>query len=215
MSPPSTSSSTAFNYENANHSNRNFPLTIDVENPARSSWPEVDVHDQPTQAVRRAQQIALDMIRQRIKSESEELHRIRDDQKVLADVIAENYSAQLSTDVEQTQKKIKELDRALQELRLKYPTLVPPPRPPRRPSYMEGNETWQCVRCAAETAGHSYRCVRCQLPRSNIDPREAQRCGCVTCSSSLGEKLFVSMSPGDDGWTLIDKLGWPINSTSS
>ncbi|KAK6730115.1 hypothetical protein RB195_006899 [Necator americanus] len=153
-------------------------------------------------SVVRAQQIALQMVKERIRLTKQQIDACRKDEQLIADFVADALAEEMNVDrtklsYKKLEEQVKHLEEEIEELRKLSPRVVPPPRPARPNHHL----TWFCVRCLEENTTSSYRC-RCSFPRPAIDPREAVRCNCAHCTPASADRIFISPTPGDGDWLL-------------
>ncbi|KIH58668.1 hypothetical protein ANCDUO_11121 [Ancylostoma duodenale] len=146
------------------------------------------------------------MVKDRIELTKQQIDSCRKDEQLIADFIADAFAEEMNDrnklSYKMLQEQVKHLEEEIEGLRKLSPRVVPPPRPARPNQHL----TWFCVRCLEENTASSYRC-RCSFPRHAIDPREAVRCNCAHCTPTSVDRMFVSPTPGDDDWLLVNKLG--------
>ncbi|CAJ0594422.1 unnamed protein product [Cylicocyclus nassatus] len=155
-------------------------------------------------SVTRAQQVALQMVKDRISMTKQQIESCRVDERLISDFIADafaeemkmNHSPKSYTELQEDVKKLEEEIEGLRKISLKP---IPPPRPARPNQHL----TWICVRCLEENTASFYRCHSCSFPRPAIDPREAVRCNCQHCTPASVERMFVSPTPGEGDWLLL------------
>ncbi|KHJ98865.1 hypothetical protein OESDEN_01149, partial [Oesophagostomum dentatum] len=158
-------------------------------------------------SVIRAQQVALQMVKERILWTKQQIDSCRKDEQLIADFVADAYAHEMNADrsklsYQKLQEEVKCLEEEIEGLRKISPRAVPPPRPARPNHHL----TWICVRCLEENTASSYRC-NCSFPRPTIDPHEAVRCNCPHCTPTSADRMFLSPTPGDGDWLLVNKLG--------
>lgn len=147
-------------------------------------------------SVLRAQQVGLNLVKERIRWTKQQIDACRQDEQMIADFVADAFGEELHATRNKSKyydllEDVKRLENEVEELRKLSPRSVPPPRP--APPHQ--NLTWYCTRCLESNPASSYRC-RCSFPRVAIDPREASRCNCMHCSQAAG----------DGDWLLVNKL---------
>ncbi|KAK6055313.1 hypothetical protein COOONC_07183 [Cooperia oncophora] len=157
-------------------------------------------------SVIRAQQVGLDIVKERIQFTKQQIEKCRQDQQMIADFVAETFLDELNamqneSSFEDLVEDVERLQKEVDGLRKSSPRSVPPPRPDPPLHHV----TWRCIRCLENNNTSSYRC-HCSFPRVAIDPREAAMCSCTHCSQIAADHVFASPTPGDGGWLLVNKL---------
>ncbi|KAJ1353745.1 hypothetical protein KIN20_010447 [Parelaphostrongylus tenuis] len=154
------------------------------------------------------------MVNDRIEWTKEQIDSCRRDEQMIVEFVTESFVEELKAIWERSnyvalRDSVKRLEDEIEELRRRSPKSVPPPRPARPLQHL----TWSCVRCLEENPITVYRC-QCSFPRPVIDPREASRCNCTHCSELTANRMFLSPTPGDGDWLLVNKLS-PNNGSAT
>nr|CDJ81825.1 unnamed protein product [Haemonchus contortus] len=136
------------------------------------------------ESVIRAQQVGLDMVKDRIRLTKQEIDTCRQDQQMIADFVADTFRDELNANRDESKirelvEDVERLQKEVDELRKLSPRSVPPPRPAPPHQHL----IWHCIRCLEGNNMTSFRC-KCSFPRVAIDPREAAKCKCTHCSKA-------------------------------
>ncbi|VDO05691.1 unnamed protein product [Haemonchus placei] len=162
----------------------------------------------PTNTGNLAQQIGLDMVKDRIRLTKQEIDTCRQDQQMIADFVADTFRDELNANRDKSKirelvEDVERLQKEVDELRKLSPRSVPPPsQKPLLFFYALGpapphqHLIWHCIRCLEGNNMTSFRC-KCSFPRVAIDPREAAKCKCTHCSQATAGRASAPPTIAD------------------